>query len=103
MNFFKRAYLYTIRKKGKTVSLFLFLLVISTMLLTCLSINSAVDDTTANIRKALMGSFTVNAKQLEGGLNDDTINQILSIDGLSGNYNLRSYTRASFYDLSGEQ
>lgn len=101
MNFFKRAYLYTIRKKGKTVSLFLFLLVISTMLLTCLSINSAVDDTTANIRKALMGSFTVNAKQLEGGLNDDAINQILSIDGLSGNYNLRSYTQASFYDAKG--
>lgn len=101
MNFFKRAYLYTVRKKGKTISLLIFLLMIATMLLTCLSIHSAIEDTTANIRKALMGSFTVNAKQLEGGLDEDTINQILSIDGLSENYNLRSYTQASFYDTKG--
>ena len=101
MSVFKRAYLYTIRKKGKAISLFAFLLVIATMLLTCLSIHSAVKDTTANIRKALMGSFTVNAKRMEGGLSEDTIHQILSVDGLSGNYNLRSYTQASFYDTTG--
>lgn len=101
MNFFKRAYLYIERKKGKTISLFIFLLVIATMLLTCLSIHSAVEDTTANICKALMGSFTINAKQLDNGLDEDTINQVLSIDGLSGNYNLRSYTQASFYDSTG--
>ena len=92
MNFFKRAYLYIVRKKGKTISLFVFLLVIATMLLTCLSINTAVKDTAANIRKALMGSFTINAKHMDDGLDENIINQILFIDGLSENYNLRSYT-----------
>lgn len=101
MNFLKRAYLHIVRKKGKTISLFVFLLVIATMLLTCLSINTAVEDTAANIRKALMGSFTINAKHIDDGLDEDIINQILSIDGLSGNYNLRSYIQASFYDAKG--
>lgn len=101
MNFFKRAYLYIVRKKGKTISLFVFLLVIATMLLTCLSINTAVKDTAANIRKSLMGSFTINAKHMDDGLDKNIINQILAIDGLSGNYNLRSYTQASFYNEKG--
>lgn len=101
MNFLKRAYLHIVRKKGKAISLFVFLLMIATMLLTCLSINTAVEYTAANIRKALMGSFTINAKHIDDGLDEDIINQILSIDGLSGNYNLRSYTQASFYNAKG--
>lgn len=101
MNFLKRAYLYIVRKKGKTISLFVFLIVIATMLITCLSINTAVEDTAANIRKALMGSFTINAKHMDDGLDENIINQILSIDGLSGDYNLRSYTQASFYNEKG--
>lgn len=32
----------------------------------------------------------------------DTLNQILSIDGLSGNYTLRSYSYANYSDADGK-
>lgn len=98
MNMINRSFLYLLRKKGKTFSLLAFLLVMATMMLTCLSLFSATQDAGANLKKALMGSFTVNAKQLECGLNGKTIQEILGINGLSGQYNLRSYTQASYYD-----
>ena len=60
------------------------------MILTCLSINNAVKNITTNIHKALMGSFTINAKHIDDGLDENIINQIISIGGLSVNYNLRS-------------
>ncbi|MDO4273221.1 MAG: FtsX-like permease family protein [Eubacteriales bacterium] len=101
MNSIKRAGFYLVRKKGKSLSLLLFLLVMATMMLTCISIQTAAKDAGANVRKALMGSFTVNAKTLEHGLEESCIEQILSIDGQSGNYNLRSYTQAVFFDKEG--
>lgn len=88
MNLAKRACLYLVRKKGKTATLLAFLLVMATLMLTCLSIQSATETANANIKKALMGYFTINAKQLQTGITEDTLNQILSIDGLSGNYTL---------------
>lgn len=102
MNFAKRACLYLIRKKGKTIILLAFLLAMATMMLTCISIQSATKDAAFNVRKGLMGSFTVNAKHLEGGLTEEVLHQILSIDGLSGNYTLRSYTQASLLDKLGD-
>jgi len=99
MNLLKRACLYLVRKKGKTVTLLAFLLVMSTLMLTCLSIQSATETANANIKKALLGYFTINAKQLHTGITEDTLNQILSIDGLSGNYTLRSYSYANYYDV----
>lgn len=101
MNIVKRAYLYLFRKTGKTISLLVFLLVMATMMLTCFSIQSATRDASANIRKALMGSFTINAKLLENGLTGDILQQVLALDGLSGDYTLRSYTQAEFYDRAG--
>lgn len=62
MNLWKRACLYSLRKKGKTVTLLSFLLVMATLMLTCLSIRSATETANANIKKALMGYFTINAK-----------------------------------------
>ena len=59
MNLMKRACLYLIRKKGKTATLLAFLLVMATLMLTCLSIQSATETANANIKKALMGYFTV--------------------------------------------
>lgn len=101
MDELKRAGLYVLRKKGKTVFLLAFLLVMATMMLTCLSLHSAAKDAASNVRKALMGSFTVNAKMAEDGLTEHTIQQILSIDGQSGSYALRSYTQGSFWDVKG--
>jgi len=96
MNLCKRACLYSIRKKGKTLTLLIFLLVMATLMLTCLSIQSATETANANIKKALLGYFTINAKTLENGIPEDTVSQILDVDGLSGRYTLRSYT----YDAS---
>ncbi len=98
MNLLKRACLYLVRKKGKTVTLLAFLLVMATLMLTCLSIQSATETANANIKKALLGYFTINAKQLHTGITEDALNQILSVDGLSGNYTLRSYSYANYYD-----
>ena len=92
MNLCKRACLYSIRKKGKTLTLLAFLLVMATLMLTCLSIQSATETANANIKKALLGYFTINAKTLENGIPEDTVSQILDVDGLSGRYTLRSYT-----------
>lgn len=72
MNLCKRACLYSIRKKGKTLTLLAFLLVMATLMLTCLSIQSATETANANIKKALLGYFTINAKTLENGIPEDT-------------------------------
>ena len=101
MNLCKRAFLYSIRKKGKTISLLTFLLVMATLMLTCFSIQSATETANDNIKKALLGYFTINAKQVDTGITEDVKNEILSIDGLSGKYTLRSYTYASYYDTDG--
>lgn len=101
MNGLKRAWLHLIRKKGTSLILFFFLLTMATLLLTCLSIQSATETANANIKKALKGYFTINAKQLDGGINEETLEKILEIDGLSGNYKLRSYSYATYYDSDG--
>lgn len=98
MNLLKRACLYLVRKKGKSATLLLFLLVMATLMLTCFSIQSATETANANIKKALLGYFTINAKQLDMGITEDTLKRILSIDGLSGKYTLRSYSYANYYD-----
>ena len=102
MNLCKRAVLYSIRKKGKTITLLAFLLVMATLMLTCLSIRSATETANANIKKALLGYFTVNAKTLEDGIPEDVVNQILDIEGLSGRNTLRSYTYATYFDADGD-
>ena len=101
MNLCKRACLYSIRKKGKTLTLLAFLLVMATLMLTCLSIQSATETANANIKKALLGYFTINAKTLENGIPEDTVSQILAMDGLSGRYTLRSYTYALILTRTG--
>lgn len=98
MDLLKRVCLYLVRKKGKTATLLAFLLVMATLVLTCFSIQSATITANTNIKKALLGYFTINAKHLDTGITESVLNQILSIDGLSGNYILRSYSYANYYD-----
>ena len=103
MNFVKRAYLYTTRKKVRTILLFSIILIMATLLIVCFSINSSSNMANANIRKALKCGFTVNAKTLEKGLDENIVNQILNIDGITDSYNLRSYTVAEYSDISNNK
>ena len=103
MNFVKRAYLYTTRKKVRTILLFSIILIMATLLIVCFSINSSSDMANSNVRKALKCGFTVNAKTLEKGLDKNIVNQILNIDGITDSYNLRSYTVAAYSDVSNNK
>lgn len=103
MNFIKRAYLYTTRKKLKTILLFSIILILSTLLIVCFSINSSSNMANANVRKGLKCGFTVNAKTLKNGLNENIIKQILNIDGITDDYTLRSYTIAEYRDLNNNK
>ena len=103
MSFLKRAYLYTTRKKIRTGLLFSIILIISTLLIVCFSINSSTDIASANVRKSLKSGFTINAKTLNDGLNNNDIEKILNIDGLTEDYNLRSYTTTYYKNEEKEK
>jgi len=103
VNFVKRAYLYTTRKKVRTILLFSIILIMATLLIVCFSINSSSDMANSNVRRALKCGFTVNAKTLEKGLDENIVNQILNIDGITDSYNLRSYTVAEYSDVSNNK
>ena len=57
MSTLKRAFLYTMRKKTKTLILFLVLVTISTFILTGLSIYKAADDSALSLRQSVGGSI----------------------------------------------
>lgn len=57
MSTLKRAFLYTLRKKTKTIILFLVLVTISTFILTGLSIYKAADDSALSLRQSVGGSI----------------------------------------------
>lgn len=103
MNFVKRAYLYTTRKKVRTILLFSIILIMATLLIVCFSINSSSNMANANVKKGLKCGFTVNAKTLENGLDESIVNQILNIDGITDSYNLRSYTVSEYRDTNSNK
>lgn len=59
MSLFERAVLYICRKGGKSLILFFILLLISTLMLTGLSIQSASETAAYHLRKLLGGSFSM--------------------------------------------
>ena len=59
MSIFKRAFLYVIRKRGKTILLFAILLVMATFVLTGLSIWKASEAAQLTLRQSLGGKFDV--------------------------------------------
>lgn len=61
MKLLKRAVLYSVRKKGKTLTLFLLIGLVSTFLLSCFSILSAVEKLNADIRKSIGAAFYIRA------------------------------------------
>lgn len=101
MSILKRAFLYTMRKKTKTLILFLVLVTISTFILTGLSIYKAADDSALSLRQSVGGSIRLELdennrknwqyQQAAGGMlvdyvgapiTDEDIQKIMSIDGI---------------------
>ena len=101
MNFLSRAWLYITRKKGKSLLLFIVLLVMATFVLTALALGNASDSAQQNLRKSLGGSFDIyfdysesnpylKVEQVEGGtilystqqITPELVEQIRAIDGV---------------------
>ena len=57
----KRAGLYLLRKKGKTISIFLLIMVVSTFLISCFSLLAASEKLASDIRGALGAAFYLRA------------------------------------------
>lgn len=101
MNFISRAWLYITRKKGKSILLFIVLLIMATFVLTALALGDASDAAQQNLRKSLGGSFDVyfdysennpylKVEQVEGGtimystqqIAPELVEQIRAIEGV---------------------
>ena len=65
MKAIRRAYLYVIRKKGKSVLIFFILLTMATFVLTGLSIQKASQEAQKNLREALGGEFCITVELSE--------------------------------------
>lgn len=61
MDYKKRAGLYLLRKKGKAISIFLLLMVVSTFLISCFSLLTASEKLASDIRGALGAAFYLRA------------------------------------------
>ncbi len=102
MNFLNRAWLYIIRKKGKSILLFIILLVMATFVLTALAIGNASRSAQQDLRKSLGGSFLIGfdytennpylkVENVEGGtlmystqqISPELVEQIRGIDGVT--------------------
>jgi hypothetical protein len=66
MRLFRRAALFLIRKKSRTVTMLLILTIIASLVLTCLSIGRAADIAAAGLRASLGGYFKI-MPDYEGG------------------------------------
>lgn len=62
MKIAKRAMLYILRKKGKTISLFLFLFIVAIFLISCFEILNASETLSKEIRTSLGASFYLRAR-----------------------------------------
>ena len=62
MSVMKRTYLYLIRKKEQTISLFILVFLLSTFLLTCFSLLKATDESARTMRTSIGGAFKIYAK-----------------------------------------
>lgn len=61
MNFTQRAMLYILRKKGKTVSLFLMVFVVAVFLISCFGVLNASESLSRDIRTSLGAAFYIRA------------------------------------------
>ena len=77
MNFMNRAWLYIIRKKGKSILLFSILLVMATFVLTALALGNASKSAQEDLRKSLGGSFLIGFDYTEN-------NPYLKVENVEG-------------------
>ena len=80
MSIFGRAKLYLLRNKGKSGILLVLLVVISTLVLLCVSIGNAADASLAELRERLGGYFLVKNDIQNGGfeyVKDEIVQEIL--------------------------
>ena len=120
MSLFQRAFLFTLRKKGKSLIIFLILLIVSTFALTGLSINMAAGNAALSLRHSLGGSFLVqrsnaasNYQQAQGApgsqtyinnapyINDDMVKKVTGISGID-HYNLESDSYAEYRNANSQ-
>ena len=102
MNFISRAWLYIIRKKGKSILLFIILLVMATFVLTALALGNASNAAQMELRKSLGVSFLIGfdytennpylkVESVDGGtlvystqqISPELVEQVRSIDGVN--------------------
>ena len=101
MSFMSRAWLYIIRKKGKSILLFVILLVMATFVLTALALGNASKSAQQDLRQSLGGSFLIRfdytennpylkIEDVEGGtlmystqqISPELVRQIRGIEGI---------------------
>lgn len=101
MSFMSRAWLYIIRKKGKSILLFVILLVMATFVLTALALGNASKSAQQDLRQSLGGSFLIGfdytennpylkIEDVEGGtlmystqqISPELVKQIRGIEGI---------------------
>ena len=61
MDYKKRAGLYLLRKKGKAISVFLLIMVVSTFLISCFSLLNASEKLASDIRQSIGAAFYLRA------------------------------------------
>lgn len=120
MSLLQRAFLFTLRKKGKSLIIFLILLIVSTFALTGISINMAAGNAALNLRHSLGGSFLVkrsnaasNYQQVQGApgsqtfvdtapfINDEMVKKVTNVSGID-HYNLESDTYAEYMNTNSQ-
>lgn len=104
MSSIKRSILYVTRKKGKSLTLFLLLLLVTVSVMTGISVRSGTEKAAQNLRETIGASFTmsgnISSLELDGdeaGYTTEkipvplqTVKQILSMDGIKA-YNAEQY------------
>ena len=105
MNSYKRAFFYVARKKGKSLTIFLLLLLVTVSVMTGISIRNGTEKAAQTLRETIGASFTMSGNidslkfdRDETGYNAEkipvpsqTVMQILSMDGIKA-YNAEQHS-----------
>lgn len=75
MNFTQRAMLYILRKKGKTISLFLIVFVVAVFLISCFGVLNASEGLSRDIRTSLGAAFYIRAN-IKMSINENSETEI---------------------------
>ena len=115
MNLLKRAGLYTLRSRGRTLLLFAVLLLAATFVLSGLSAMEALENTSAKLRGTTGASFTVERNLSTGSMNsmgggmsviqqefvtDAMLDEIRKVEGIKG-YTAKEIGYYNLTNLSG--